>query len=78
MWRSKNMKKVYKVENLDCAHCAAKLERAIQGVEGVTAATISFMTQRLTIVIEDEKFDSVMENVIKTAKKLNDEWEIKR
>lgn len=72
------MKKVYKVENLDCAHCAAKLERAIQGVEGVTAATISFMTQRLTIVIEDEKFDSVMENVIKTAKKLNDEWEIKR
>ena len=72
------MKKVYKVENLDCVHCAAKLERAIQGVEGVTAATISFMTQRLTIVIEDEKFDSVMENVIKTAKKLNDEWEIKR
>ena len=72
------MKRVYKVQNLDCAHCAAKLERAIQGVEGVTAATISFMTQRLTIVIEDEKFDSVMENVIKTAKKLNDEWEIKR
>ena len=72
------MKRVYKVENLDCAHCAAKLERAIQGVEGVTAATVSFMSQRLTIVIEEEKFDSVMENVIKTAKKLNDEWEIKR
>ena len=44
------MKKKYKVENIDCANCAAKLEAAIQKIAGVEEATLSFMTQKLTLM----------------------------
>jgi copper chaperone CopZ len=63
------MKKRFQLEDLDCANCAAKLERAIQGVDGVIAANVNFMTQKLTIEIADEDFDAVWKVVKKTAKK---------
>ena len=53
------MKKTFKLQDLDCANCAAKMERAIQQVEGVISANVSFMTQKLSIEIADENFDSV-------------------
>ena len=43
------MKKNYKLKDLDCAHCAAKMETAIKKIKGVNDATISFMTQKLTV-----------------------------
>ena len=43
------MKKTFKLQDLDCANCAAKMERAIQQVEGVISANVSFMTQKLSI-----------------------------
>ena len=45
------MKKKFKMENLDCANCAAKMETAINKIAGVKEATVSFMTQRLVIEI---------------------------
>ncbi|TDP56322.1 cation transporter [Aminicella lysinilytica] len=54
------MKKSYKLENLDCANCAAKMERAIGKIDGVNECSISFMTQKINIDAEDEKFDDVM------------------
>ncbi len=54
------MKKVFKLENLDCANCAAKMERGINKVEGVASATVSFMTQKLTIEAEDRDRKSVV------------------
>ena len=62
---------VYMLENLGCANCAAKMERAIQQVEGVISANVSFMTQKLSIEIADENFDSVWKEVKKKAKKAN-------
>ena len=62
------MKKTFKLQDLDCANCAAKMERAIQQVEGVISANVSFMTQKLSI---DENFDSVWKEVKKKAKKAN-------
>ena len=56
------MKKNYKLKDLDCAHCAAKMETAIKKIKGVNDATISFMTQKLTVDAEDEKFDSIMQD----------------
>ncbi len=47
------MKKVFRLKELDCANCAAKMERGIQQIDGVTKASVSFMTQRLTIECED-------------------------
>ena len=65
------MKKTFKLQDLDCANCAAKMERAIQQVEGVISANVSFMTQKLSIEIADENFDSAWKEVKKKAKKAN-------
>ncbi len=48
------MKKKFKVENLDCAHCAAKMEDAIKKIPGVEDAVMNFMTQKLTLEIADD------------------------
>ena len=37
------MKKVYKLEDLDCANCAAKMERAVAKIEGVSSIHISLI-----------------------------------
>ena len=54
------MKKTYKLENLDCAHCAAKMETAIGGIDGVDECSISFMTQKMKIVGADDKMDDIL------------------
>ena len=63
------MKKVIKLENLDCANCGMLLERTVLKVEGVTSATVNFMAQKL-IVEYDEGRDGVIENIKKSAKKI--------
>ena len=64
------MKKVYKLEDLDCENCAAKMERAIQKLDGVQNASVSFMAQRLTIEADDANFDEIMKRVVKTCRKI--------
>ena len=64
------MKKVYKLEDLDCANCAAKMECAMQKIEGVNSASVNFMGQRMTIDANDENFDSIMKQVVKVCRKI--------
>lgn len=64
------MKKVYKLEDLDCANCAAKMEYAIQKLDGVQNASVSFMAQRLTIEADDANFDEIMKRVVKACRKI--------
>lgn len=54
------MKKVFKLRDLDCANCAAKMEAAIQKIHGVESATVNFMTQKLTIEAADSNFEQVL------------------
>ena len=63
------MKKTYKMEDLDCANCAAKMEAAIQKIEGVTAASVSFMAQKVTIEGDDARFDEILKEAVKGCKK---------
>lgn len=70
------MKKVFKLEDLDCANCAAKMERAIAKIDGVASATVSFMSQKLTIEADDAKFNDIMKEVIKTCKKVEPDCRI--
>lgn len=58
------MKKKFKVENLDCAHCAAKMEEAIKKIPGVEDAVMNFMTQKLTLEIAD---DTNMDEIVEKA-----------
>ena len=64
------MKKTYALDEIDCANCASKLENAISKIDGVYFASINFFAQKLTVDIDDERFDDVMKNVLKTAKRL--------
>ena len=59
------MKKTFKLEDLDCANCAAKMEAAIKKLDGVNNATVSFMTQKMTIEADDERFDEVVKAAVK-------------
>lgn len=64
------MKKKFKLENLDCANCAAKMEAAIKKIEGVNDASVSFMAQKLTIDAQDDIFDAVLEKAIAEISKV--------
>ena len=70
------MKKTYKLIDLDCANCAAKMETAIQKIDGVTSATVSFMSQKMTVEGDDARFDDIMKQVVKTCKKVEPDCEI--
>ena len=70
------MKKIYNLEELDCAHCAAKMEDAIRKIDGVISASISFMTQKLTIEAADEDFDKVLKAAQKAIKKIEPDCRI--
>ena len=64
------MKKTFKLEDLDCANCAAKMETAIKKLDGVKDATVSFMTQKMTIEAEDERFHEVVKAAVKCIAKV--------
>lgn len=64
------MKKKFKLQDLDCANCAAKMEEAIKKIEGVADANVSFMTQKMTIEADDSRFDEIMERVIDVCRKV--------
>ena len=64
------MKKKFKLQDLDCANCAAKMEEAIKKLDGVHDASVSFMTQKMMVDAEDEKFDEIMQQVVKVCAKV--------
>ena len=70
------MKKTYKMIDLDCANCAAKMEAAIKKIDGVQDATVSFMTQKLTIQADDARFDAIVQEAVKACKKVEPDCEI--
>ena len=72
------MKKNYRLEDLDCANCAAKMEDAIKKIPGVQAASVNFLMQKLTVEAEDDKFESVMDEVVRVAKNVEPDCRIKR
>lgn len=70
------MKKAFKMQDLDCANCAAKMENAIRKIDGVESVSISFITQKMTLTAEDEKFDDVLKKAAKICKKVEPDCRI--
>ena len=64
------MKKKFKLQDLDCANCAAKMEEAIKKIEGVSDATVSVMAQKMTIEADDGRFDEIMKEVVSVCRKV--------
>lgn len=72
------MKKTFKMVDLECAHCAAKMEDAIRKLEGVNDVNISFMTQKLVLDAQDDKFEQIMDEAVKICKKVEPDCRIVR
>ena len=72
------MKKKFKLTDLDCANCAAKMENAIRKIEGVSDASVSFMTQKMTIQADPERFEEIMDQVVKACRKVEPDCQIVR
>ena len=70
------MKKTFDMEELDCAHCAAKMEEGIRRLEGVIAVSVNFLTQRLTLEAEDALFDKVLKQAAKICRRVDDNCRI--
>ena len=70
------MKKTFTLEELDCAHCAAKMETAINKIDGVISASISFMSQKLTIEADEKDFDKILKAAQKAIKKIEPDCRI--
>ena len=71
------MKKVFKLQDLDCANCAAKMEKAISKLEGVTNVRVNFMTQKMTLEADDARFESIVEEAAKQIRKIEPDCMIK-
>ena len=72
------MKKTFKLIDLDCANCAAKMENNIRKIDGVADATVSFMAQKMTVEADDDRFESIMDEVVKACRKVEPDCEIVR
>ena len=72
------MKKTYKLEDLDCASCAAKMEDGIKKIDGVINANVNFIMQSMTIEADDSIFDEIMDKVIKVCRKIEPDCNILR
>ena len=70
------MKKVFMIEDLDCAHCAAKIEDAIAKLDGVNSVSVSFLAQKLTLDADDDKFEDILKKAVKIAKKIEPDCRI--
>ena len=70
------MKKIFEVEDLCCAHCAAKIEKALKEIEGVSDATVSFLTQKIILDVEEESCENAIKEMVKIAKKIEPDMEI--
>lgn len=64
------MKKKFKLEDLDCANCAAKMEEAIKEIPGVINASVNFLAQKMMIEATDEEFDSIVEKAVACISKV--------
>lgn len=70
------MKKVFRLEDLDCAHCAAKMQDAIAKIDGVNSVSINFLMQKMTLDADDAVFEDVLKKAQKAIKKVEPDCRI--
>ncbi len=72
------MRKTFKLDELDCANCGAKIEDGIKKIDGVNDAKVAFMTQKLTIDADDDRFDEILDEAQAVAHKFEPDCDIVR
>lgn len=71
------MKRRYTLENLECANCAAKMEEKIKELDGVNSVTVNFITTKMVLDVEDDKFDTVLAQAKDIIKSIEPYVEVK-
>ena len=64
------MKKTFAMVDVDCAHCAARMEDGIRRLKGVTDVSVNFLTQKLTLEADDAVFEKVLKQAVKVCRKI--------
>ena len=72
------MKKTFRLEGLGCANCASKMENAINKLEGVTTATVNFITTKMVIEAEEVNMSTILATAEKIIKKIEPDVIIKK
>ena len=72
------MKKICRLENLDCAHCAAEMEHACEKIPGVESVSVSFLTQKLVLRADDDKMEEILDQAIKVCGQIEPDCVIHR
>lgn len=70
------MKKTYRFKELDCANCAAKIEREINKISGVEKAVVNYFAMKLTVTADDDRFDEIIDEIVKTCKRVEPDCEL--
>ena len=71
------MKKTIKLQDLDCANCAAKIENALNKLEDVTSAKVNFLSQKMELEAPDDKFELILGEAKKLIKKIEPDVTVK-
>lgn len=69
------MKKIVILEELECAHCAAKMEKAVGELAGVEKCSVNFLTQKMEITASDEAMQDILKAAEKIVKKIEPDVE---
>lgn len=69
------MKKVIILEELECAHCAAKMENAVKELDGVECCSVNFLTQKMEITAEEDAMPGILKEAEKIVKKIEPDVE---
>ena len=72
------MKKQFKMTDLDCASCAAKMEDAIRKIDGVHDVTVNFMRQKLILDADDDRFEAILDEAVRLCRKVEPDCVIHR
>ena len=72
------MKKSYSLIDLDCANCAAKMEKAIKKIDGVNDATVSFLAQKLILDADDARFEEILNAAAEVIRRVDADCRVKR
>ncbi|WWR16664.1 cation transporter [Lachnospiraceae bacterium JLR.KK008] len=63
------MIRTYILEDLDCAHCAGKIEDEVAKLDGVTKSTVTLLTQKLVVEADETKARTLTKEIKKIVKK---------
>lgn len=70
------MKKTYRLENLDCAACAAKIEAAVSKLDGVESVSVNFIMQKMSLEAPDDRFDDILKKTVKLCRRIEPDMEM--